>query len=163
MTLNNTRGVDCFPPAPKANWHNLRQQNQAGPDLCLPCFPSLLPVLGGIKAFLIFEYAAVVIQIFNRCSFITFQLKYWSAVNLSWLGTKRYKPAALIQLVSWDHYCWKLGLQSMCIIVCLPAASQCALHAHPKRPDNSFLNLLERNLLRYMFSHTALGICSHNY
>lgn len=92
----------------------------------------------------------------NRCSFLTFQLKHWSAVNLRWLGIKRHEPAVLIQSVSWDHYCWKLGLQPMGIIVSLPSASQSALHAHPKRPDNFSLNVLEINLLRYACFHTQV-------
>lgn len=82
--------------------------------------------------------------------------KHWNAVNFSWLGIKRYKLAVLIQSVSWDHCCWKLGLQPMCVIVYLPAASQNVLHAYPTRPDNSPLNLLERNLLRYTCFHTQL-------
>lgn len=44
----------------------------------------------------------------------------------------------------------------MGVFVCLPSASQSALHAHLKRPDNFPLNLLEINLLRYTCFHTQL-------
>lgn len=112
---------------------------------------SLLPVLGGIRVFLTFGCAAVVIQIFNRYSFLMFQLKHCSAVNLSWLGIKRYKPAVLIQSVSWDHYCWKLG---HCVLLCVFQQLLKVLSVHTQK--GHIISLLERNLLRYTCFHTQL-------